>query len=182
MRRYGGDGDGGKILCSLDSLATKTGCVVYSLGSANNYKFEEAILKETPCHVHTFDCTVDGRSINPSRHTFHKWCIGTKNGYRTWCNITESLGHTHVDILKMDIEGFEYSVLAGLHTSDELPLQISMEFHTRLHDVNAALPATAAGLALVFMHLAELGYGAYSQEVNPMAPDWCSEFSFIRIA
>lgn len=34
MKRYGGGGDGGKILCSLDTSLQSTGsCVVYSLGS-----------------------------------------------------------------------------------------------------------------------------------------------------
>jgi FkbM family methyltransferase len=45
--------------------------------------------------------------------------------------ITEKLGHTHIDLLKMDIEGAEYEVLNGLLDSPVLPTQLLVEFHHR---------------------------------------------------
>lgn len=61
------------------------------------------MLSATNCEVHTFDCTYDGKSID-KRHFYHKWCVGNGVGlFRTWSNITKTLGHEHVDLLKMDI-------------------------------------------------------------------------------
>ena len=62
--------DGSKVMCSASGLEPP--CIIYSLGSRNEYDFEQDMLERTSCHVHSFDCTVEGRSINPSRHTFHK--------------------------------------------------------------------------------------------------------------
>lgn len=65
------------------------------------------MLNETICEVHTFDCTYNGTAQH-SRHVYHKWCVGDPKGgqqYRTWNNITVSLGHRRVDLLKMDIGG-----------------------------------------------------------------------------
>ena len=45
--------------------------------------------------------------------------------------IAENLGHTDIDLLKMDIEGAEYDVLAGLLSSKLRPRQLLIEFHHR---------------------------------------------------
>lgn len=45
--------------------------------------------------------------------------------------ITEKLGHSRIDVLKMDIEGAEYEVLEGLLNSPVLPTQLLVEFHHR---------------------------------------------------
>lgn len=43
-------------------------------------------------------------------------------------------------------------------------------------------PDTPAELAFVFLHMADLGYAPYSQEVNVIAPHCCCEFTFMRIS
>ncbi len=45
--------------------------------------------------------------------------------------IVDKLGHEHIDVLKMDIEGAEYEVLEGLLDSPVLPTQLLVEFHHR---------------------------------------------------
>lgn len=45
------------------------------------------------------------------------------------------LGHTHIDIIKMDIEGAEYDVIKDIHNSDIRPKQILVEFHHRFPGV-----------------------------------------------
>lgn len=45
--------------------------------------------------------------------------------------ITENLGHTGIDVFKMDIEGAEYDVLEGLLGSELRPRQLLIEFHHR---------------------------------------------------
>ena len=42
------------------------------------------------------------------------------------------LGHKHVDVLKMDIEGAEYEVLEGLLDAQNKPRQLLVEFHHRI--------------------------------------------------
>ncbi len=43
--------------------------------------------------------------------------------------IMKELGHSHIDVLKMDIEGFEYSVLPDIIESKLRPKQLLVEFH-----------------------------------------------------
>jgi hypothetical protein len=72
-----------------------------------NYDFEKAVLQATSCNITTFDCTYNGTSQDP-RHSYYKWCVGnSKNGpeFRSWANITTTLGHSKVDVLKIDIGG-----------------------------------------------------------------------------
>lgn len=58
-------------------------------------------------HAPRSDCTVKGRSLSPGRHSYHDWCLGDprlRPGLRPWANVTASLGHKRVDLLKLDIE------------------------------------------------------------------------------
>lgn len=172
-----------------------------------NYLFEEAMLEATSCELHTFDCTFDGKSVMPGRHHYHKWCIGnpglgitSRLTFKSWDDVTRELRHDHVNLLKIDIEGHEYPVLAELRASAAgsnsnmvLPDEISIEIHARYVQGWAKthlegswqnglyLPHTPGDMALVFMHLANQGYGVYNAEENY---DWymcCSEFSLLRI-
>lgn len=160
------------------------------------------MLKQTSCSIHTFDCTYNGSSIGP-RHTYHKWCVASANTvaakgptYRTWSNITLSLGHKHVDLLKIDIDGYEYEVAGEWEPENTvLPNEIGMEVHIMVKAKPSARPwlktwlgqlprnvaHTVPALGLFFLHLANLGYGIYSQDTNTGAPECCSEFSLLRI-
>jgi len=57
-------------------------------------------------------------------------------------SIARQLGHSHIDLLKMDIEGAEYDVLTGLLASPVRPTQLLVEFHHRFPGIG--LPKTAA--------------------------------------
>lgn len=46
-------------------------------------------------------------------------------------SVTNKLGHTRIDLLKMDIEGAEYEVLEGLLALPIKPNQLLIEFHHR---------------------------------------------------
>jgi FkbM family methyltransferase len=56
---------------------------------------------------------------------------GTEVPAKTLTTIMKELGHEQIDVLKMDIEGAEYGVLAGLLESAVRPVQILVEFHHR---------------------------------------------------
>ncbi|WP_167599090.1 FkbM family methyltransferase [Chlorobaculum sp. 24CR] len=49
--------------------------------------------------------------------------------------IMQELGHSHIDILKMDIEGAEYDVIKDIYKSGVRPGQILIEFHHRFPGV-----------------------------------------------
>ena len=49
----------------------------------------------------------------------------------TVASIMQRLGHDHIDLLKMDIEGAEYDVIDGLLASATRPTQLLIEFHHR---------------------------------------------------
>lgn len=56
---------------------------------------------------------------------------------RTLKSIMEELGHQHIDLLKMDIEGAEYDVIENMKTESIRPSQILVEFHHRFKNVGA---------------------------------------------
>ena len=81
--------------------------------------------------------------------------------------IMRELGHTHIDLLKMDIEGSEYEVLADILDSGIDVDQILVEFH---HNVYPGL--TLAQSEAMTDRLAQAGYDLFSVEG--------SDCSFIR--
>lgn len=120
--------DGSKFICTAN--VSKGNCVVYSLGSRKDFSFEAEIVAKLQCKVHTFDCTVGDVSPDEVPHgvIFHPWCIGGENAlkpyssdllvskgnvaqYYTIRTVMFMLGHSYVDILKMDIERHEFAVI-----------------------------------------------------------------------
>ena len=49
--------------------------------------------------------------------------------------VMSQMGHTHIDVLKMDIEGAEYAVLADIVKAGIKVMQLAAEFHHRLSGV-----------------------------------------------
>ncbi|MBT8061280.1 MAG: FkbM family methyltransferase [Gammaproteobacteria bacterium] len=49
--------------------------------------------------------------------------------------IMAMLGHTSIDMLKIDVEGSEYDVLDNLLTTEHRPAQLLVEFHHRFADI-----------------------------------------------
>lgn len=129
-----GQGDEEKRFClHRQQLENDPSCVAFSIGGNNKWNFEEDLAKTTKCHIHTFDCTVDGDipSHLKDRVTFHKLCLGSpekSNAYMRFANFKQLIAVAavdHVTLLKMDIEGFEYEALQ----QHMLPTQIALEFH-----------------------------------------------------
>lgn len=200
LTRFGGQGDGGKLVCQ--GMLKSPDCVVYSLGSHNNYRFEQDILDKTNCTVVTFDCTIDGRKLGP-RHVFSKLCLGSQSKMeedpQNWTTLSaamERFGHKQLDLLKIDIEGAEYDVIGDWdQSSSELPRQLAIEIHysgiyygtpsfknsTDLSNLLWPLhEMRLSDLALFISHLANAGYGIVSREDNPRAKH-CTELSLIRL-
>lgn len=59
----------------------------------------------------------------------HKDCL--KLPVKRLRTIMRDLGHEHIDVMKMDIEGAEYDVIEDLIATDIRPVQLLVEFHHR---------------------------------------------------
>jgi len=136
-----GQGDEEKRVCGgLQFKTDANKCIVFSIGSNNQYGFETDIVQRTKCFVEIFDCTV-GNFTPPasivSRVRTHKICLGRANEFldglefMTWDSLLKLTGlTTNPDFLKMDIEGYEYAVMQSILSSGKnIPLQIAMEIH-----------------------------------------------------
>ncbi|KAJ7179936.1 methyltransferase domain-containing protein [Mycena crocata] len=149
IQRLGALGDGGKWVCGISRVETKPDCIVYSFGINYESSFEAEILANTDgCQIWGYDFSVNsfGPEIPRSqahRTHFHPFGLaGTdKHGPddTTKMYTLESLmkmnGHTHIDILKVDIERWEFETLTTLvkpYISSGKPLpfgQLQLEIH-----------------------------------------------------
>jgi FkbM family methyltransferase len=82
--------------------------------------------------------------------------------------IMEELGHTVLDIIKMDVEGAEYDVITDISESGIRPTQILVEFHHRFPGVGVKKSKEAIN------RLLSIGYGIFSVSST------CQEVCFIR--
>jgi len=159
IERIGGLGDGGKWVCGLElyeedprlqaspeetssssSVDKKeSSCVIYSLGVATEYSFEEEILDRIKgCQVYGYDASVHSMGKDLPRELqlrihFHEQFVGVNNSkpYATLKTMMEKNGHKWIDILKMDVEGAEIDVLGQIMDDFEiLPFnQLQIEVH-----------------------------------------------------
>jgi hypothetical protein len=96
-------------------------------------------MKETKhvCQVHTFDPVLRPGKEVAARHNFSVYDMGLSgpehDQYKRLDTIMKELHHSHIHVLKIDIEGGERDALPDLklHGSLELVDQLAIEFHTR---------------------------------------------------
>ena len=175
----------------LWSLCQLSGCsdIAHVVGPACVCRdFENEMLSKTPCHVSTFDCSSKPHPKSPDRLTFYKECVGAvqqlfgdkaKNASSitpmAWSALLQLTGVAQVDLLKMDIEGGEYSVFEELlrptRGPHELPFQMSFEVH--------AGPSDTLQVAL-YQQLWRTGYRRVYRENNPHCMK-CAEFTMLRV-
>jgi FkbM family methyltransferase len=84
------------------------------------------------------------------------------------CSIMKTLGHTRIDVLKLDVEGAEYAVIDDIQRSDVQPGQILVELHHRFPGVGIRKSTKAIAT------LQRMGYGVFSVSANN------EEFCFVR--
>ncbi|CAL8092590.1 unnamed protein product [Orchesella dallaii] len=129
VSRVGRHGDGGKWLCNLERLKMKSNCIVYSFGVSNDSSFEDELVKNTDCIVYAYDPTVKqiGYPVDPSnpKIKFQPIGIGGKDQnissvlgmqlnypLKTLKTLMRENGHEWIDVLKIDVEGYEYESLS----------------------------------------------------------------------
>jgi hypothetical protein len=178
-------GDTGKLVCDGDILLRSSECLIYSLGSNNQFDFEEAVSKQsTNCQVHTFDCTSEAPKKPIDRVTFEKVCLGGEDvdfsgrSFRRLSSLMSKNGHSHLNLLKMDIESFEMDVfdtLLRVPFDKKLPYQIVFETH------NWHVWSTTALLhSALLQQLTFAGYRPVWHENNVQCPS-CNEHTFVRV-
>jgi len=122
-------------------------CVVYSFGIANNWLFDDLML-DHGCSVWSFDpsMTVGTHKRRPT-HLFEPIGIGASTGVHrgestlyggktdynmmTLQDLMARYGHTHVDIVRMDVESAEWGVLDQWNRDKMWPRigQLLLEIH-----------------------------------------------------
>jgi FkbM family methyltransferase len=91
--------------------------------------------------------------------------LAVKAPVRRLQTIIEELGTPVPDILKMDIEGFEYGVIADMLSGEIRPAQLLIEFHHYMYDIptdrtkQAVVDLQAAGYAIFYVSDSGQEYG-----------------------
>jgi hypothetical protein len=203
---FDGMGPGGKWLC--DPLFVKGDfermsgaptpppeCLVYSLGSNNEWGFERAMLALFPhCQIHTMDFTSSPPPFVEPRIHFYKWGIaGTDNSSRnfyTLPSVVQKLEHMdkEIDVFKMDIEGYEFEALRAIFASEE-GKKICKKMRIILMEVHFGFYGeknSSEKWKEIMENLHNLGFALYYREDNyevcsNMMPP-CGEYAFIRLS
>ncbi|KAG0345841.1 hypothetical protein BG004_002970 [Podila humilis] len=202
VQRVGRFNDGGKWLCGMSVLerpSTKK-CVVYSFGVNDDSSFEAEIMERTNCEVWAFDASVDDVSGeakgNPKIH-FSKIFVGDVdkvdahgNVWRTLPTLMKENGHDWIDVLKVDIEGYEFNMMHTImDTYANKPLPFS-QLQIELHLVSDQMGTDVAAFGQFkkwFERLEAHHLRPFWSELNIIPPMvWktdltLSEFSFINI-
>jgi len=141
-RRIGKIGDGGKWICDPHRISKQESCLVYSVGSNNDFSFEESVIKEIGkhCEIHTFDFGnyAEGAKQASERSGgvihYHKTFLGSDKPpkYKSLATVVKELGHQGrtVDIFKIDCEKCEWSTSNEWFDHSGITLrQIQVELH-----------------------------------------------------
>jgi hypothetical protein len=185
-------GDDEKRYCKEGVPLDDEQCVVFSIGSQNKWGFELDVANRTKCKIYTFDCTT--KPVIPpeiqDRVTYFKLCIaGTKQKIGTrefvpYEELVERAGGIRPHLLKIDIEGWEWSVLPNIIESsrrimattgqDVFPMQITIEFHLVTSFLLSWMgrDKDAGEVFTFFNHLWFVGgYGVVSRRPNLPVPE-----------
>jgi hypothetical protein len=199
MVRVGTFGDGGKWVS--DPQALNPGAVVYSFGLGEEISFDTEMAGLYGCEVHGFDPAPSVQKAFSScppkqpvgKGTFWYHALGLgptslesekaddlvlegcKCRVKRFIEIAAELGHAHVDILKIDIEGGEMAAMTEILSSGTLAKlsvkQLLVEFHLWDDDHFSAF-------ANIIDQLRRQGYQIFRKEFNPWNAR-CAEFAFL---
>jgi hypothetical protein len=172
-QRIGAMGDGGKWVCDAYRIAEAEMCNVVSIGSNNDWSFEQAVHKLNPrCKIFTLDHTIIPRNV-PAYVTLHKIGLGSSdNGpLLTVGSALRKIGleNTTVDIFKIDCEGCERNIFQEFLKPDLR--QILIELHKANWPVNSFFEAMNSAGYVIF-HKEPNTYGCGGN---------CIEYGFLKL-
>lgn len=139
-------GVGEDISFDLEIIA-RFGCVVHAFDPtprSSEWLVRQDVSRKLVFHpvgVAGFDGYAKFEPPKDPRHVSHLLAGAAEVG-RGWpvrrlASIMRDLGHTRIDLLKMDIEGSEYEVIRDLVDSRIEVRQLVAEFHHRIHRLGA---------------------------------------------
>ncbi|KAF9816976.1 hypothetical protein IEO21_03741 [Rhodonia placenta] len=158
VERIGSLGDGGQWVCGIERIADKPDCVIYSFGLDWDSSFEAELLSRTGhCEVWGYDYVAPGfgravtRGLRPRTH-FARLGLGASDSHgpadepKMWTlrSLMKANGHDHIDLLHIDIEGWEFEVLRSM-----------------VRDFRAAEGALPFGQLLIEMHIWHQRFGEF---------------------
>lgn len=175
-KRLGNWGDGGKYVCDPDCLLQNNNCTIWSVGSNNQFDFEDA-MHPYGCSMHTFDHTNSG-SAAPKYLTYHRIGLGPRSvgDIKTLMDMYKLTGSLHkIDVLKVDCEGCEYAAFLDPETLLFLShhvLQLLVEIHFTSAPETEALAEALTGA----------GFRTFSKEPNIKWSDGsCIEYALLNV-
>lgn len=155
--------------------AARKGCILYSYGISTDSSFEQEMVSKHGCEVFAFDPTI-GRLKAPPQQArsihYHKMGIWNSSGSSKSFLLVEHLfdamrrlNHSYIDVLKVDIEGAEWTVFRDIferrrgQRGEALPLpfgQLLIELHFQ------AVSTTVEFFRGMTVH----GFRPFSREIN----------------
>jgi hypothetical protein len=193
VERIGGLGDGGKWICGLE-LFHNHPCIVYSFGVGWDSSFEAEVIQRTNnCLVFAFDGNLS--KLDPQISTdeaakkrvkFFEKFVGNADSETnlTLGSIMRQLGHSWVDIVKMDIEGAEFPVLRQV--MDEFEEEGGLPFGQLQLEIHAEAAGPFKDLYQFWERLELAGLRPFMNEINLVPsltgnlPNVC-EYSFLNV-
>ena len=141
--RVGPRGDGGKWVCDPEVLLASPTCLVLSVGSNNDFSYEEAIVDGYGCTVHVYDYTSDPpKDDKGGKIKFFRVGLAPADGGRMLSLGTmldrlaaEREGAEAIELVKIDCDGCEVAALAdaaALANLKDRVLEFNLETHFRL--------------------------------------------------
>lgn len=167
-------GDGPKFMCDVENIPTVGDCVVYSIGSDGDFSFERAIYNRFKCKIHTFDHTGEWSELARLAHsTFHKFGLGYGPDLKPLASL---LKHSHVDVLKVDCEGCEWTVFDQIWKDLKEGKYYIGQILIELHHLNFK------NVSNFFRGAEESGFYIFSKERNHWGCEGykCVEYSLIH--
>ncbi|KAI2510585.1 methyltransferase domain-containing protein [Fragilaria crotonensis] len=146
-------------------------CIVYSMGSGQRFSFEERVRTIAPgCEIHTFDPTSQETGVGKEFYDVYHgdYGFGGKDStdgrfpVKSLATIMKELGHSHVDYLKVDVEGYEWDFLSLVDWNASKVGQILIELHPQKHWSGDEM--TAKDMNVIFTKLETAGYRLISIE------------------
>ena len=126
-------------------LARGADCLICSVGSFDDFSFEEAITRDVSSarEIHAFDHTVSNPRNKPCGVHFHPWGLGRArepdgSDLKGLADIVVALGHKGrtIDVLKIDCEGCEWSTYGSWFDADVRVDEMLVEIHAGTIDSN----------------------------------------------
>jgi len=136
--RIGPHGEGGKWMCDPQKFRAGAPCLIYSIGSQDDFRWEKAILDDVNenCEIHVFDHTVREPKTKPEQVHYHTWGLASTqkagNDMKTLHAIVRELNHENrvIDVFKIDCEGCEWETFREWFEANVTIDEILVEVHT----------------------------------------------------